>query len=127
MIVRDRDGQIRLKIPSELNLRFTMGHVAMGISRPLGTKGRGVWILAHKKRLAQLGYRNFSEWQTALEDVYPTQRNAKNNRLEKGSFFTNSPGLAKMICGTVIIDPSISRAKMVLSHYLEGTPLTPQC
>jgi len=110
MIVRDIDGTLKLRAPLELNPRCTMGHVAMSLARPLGSRSAGLWLLLNRKDLADSGHEGFTALIDALQARLPTRHYGTSSSLMQGAFATNDVEHAKQLLGVAIIAPSFEDA-----------------
>ena len=71
MIVRDLQGDLKLRIPLEFNARSTMGHVALSVGRTLGPHQRALWTLWTRKDLDSAGISSFSALARRIQECVP--------------------------------------------------------
>jgi uncharacterized ferritin-like protein (DUF455 family) len=103
MIVRDKEGALKLRVPLELNPRCTMGHVAMALARPLGSRSAGLWLLLNRKDLRASGHGDFGALIAQLEARLPTAYHDTSGPLKQGAFATNDAHHAEQLLGVAIV------------------------
>jgi len=122
MVVRDLDGQLKLRAPLELNPRPTLGHVALGIRAALHTRTVGLWLLVTKRDLKSTEFRSFPALLSGLQEALPTRRDEKTSRLSRGVFSTNEASWAEQTFSVVLVAPQVGTIWEALRAVgLDGT------
>ncbi len=115
MIIRDLEGQLKLRVPLELNPRPTMGHVAHALAQPLGTRATGVWLLLTEKDCARSGHERFTDLVNDLRQRLPTETDSDGVGLRRGVFTTNDPNDARQVCGLALVTQDLDEARAVIA------------
>lgn len=123
MIVRDASGAMKLRVPLELNPRCTMGHIAMALARPLGSRSAGVWLLLNPKDLEGTGCDGFEALVARLQARLPTTRYDGSSALRQGVFATNDPTVATQVLSCAVVAEELSDALDALADVGLATPL----
>lgn len=87
----------------EINVRYSMGHIALKLEKKLAPGASGIWYWLFPEDVRNLGYQNFSEFATAMQQSRPAQRGGDG--IASGVFFTNDPGQAIGTLGMVWVAP----------------------
>lgn len=90
----DNEGQIRLKPIIEINPRFTMGRLAVELSRHNAPGCSGFLTLLSLPELRRSGFDSFEQWAADLKANHPIRLD-KLQRIESGKVFLNDPSLAQ--------------------------------
>ena len=123
MIVEGADGALRLRVPLELNPRCTMGHIAMALARPLGSRSAGVWMLLTPRDVAAAGCEDFTRLLERLSERLPTQRHAGS--LRQGAFATNDTQRAQQVLSVAIVAPEFEDAVAAITDVGLTDPTRP--
>ena len=105
------NNEVRLRPCVEINARFSMGRLALELTKRVMTGKTCLFSLAGKKELSKSGFSNFVELIESLQQKYPLELSESKIRL-----WTN--GLA------VITDPAIS--KLMTAIFYVGADIS-QC
>lgn len=89
-IYEDAEGESRLKPIIEINPRFTMGRLAVELSRRNAPGCSGSLRLLSLPELKRSGFSSFKEWAADLKANHPVQLDALQ-RIENGKVFLNDP------------------------------------
>ena len=109
----------RLKHLSEINPRYTMGRVAIEVSKRIQTGAFAIWahirvidILKNEK------FKTISEFSSFIEQKFPIQlSNDFKPLIREGILFTNDPSLANSVLTVLIV------GKNVLNNFTKETEL----
>ena len=124
MVVRDATGALKVRAPLELNPRCTMGHIAMAIARPLGSRSAGVWLLLTRRDLAQTPCESFEELLIEINKRLPTERYLRGKGgTKRGGFATNDPHRAEHVMGLALVAPSFDEVLEVIAGLGLSNPM----
>jgi hypothetical protein len=91
-VYRDASGSARLKPVVELNPRYTMGRVLVGLMRQTCQNSAGVFRLVNAAQLRAAGFENFSAYARALEEKSPLKLEGEPvPRIREGALCLNDP------------------------------------
>ncbi len=97
-IYQSANGTPLFQSLGEINARYTMGRVALELSKHLISKQPGVWLHISQKDLKTAGFETFTEIAKHIESVAPLKLRKNSSSeilLESGALFTNDPAVAK--------------------------------
>ena len=106
-IYSDPSGQIRLKPIIEINPRFTMGRLAVELSRHNAPGCSGYLRLLSTPDLRRSTFHSFNEWAQNLNDKYPVRLDS-HKRIETGSLVLNDPASAEGCLAIWTVSQNIS-------------------
>ncbi len=115
MLIRDVDGQIKVRAPLELNPRPTMGHIARRIGRRIDPSAAGIWMIFNKAHLRRLNFSHFSQLENALSTKLGDITYGKSGRLSKGLIPTTPSSDAEILWTCALVTPDQKTLKSVLA------------
>ena len=103
-IYRDSEG-LRLRPMVEINPRYSMGRLALGIAPRITAKRCGIWIHVSAMDLKKTGHENFQDLVHDLERVLPTNfsDNGSSKTLNQGVFCLNDPEQARQSIALLVV------------------------
>ena len=107
MVVRDREGHLKVRAPLELNPRSTMGHIALALGTRLKTKTKSVWLLLGRRDLKTSGCSDFADLFDRLSGALPKETIGEPPRIHRGIFATNDITRARRNLSVVLVAPSM--------------------
>ncbi|MFT5435094.1 MAG: hypothetical protein ACI9OJ_005811, partial [Myxococcota bacterium] len=97
----------RLKPIVEVNVRFTMGHVALNLARHCAPGTTGLWLLVPIRQLQKCGYESAAAFDEAARQLAPLQTNGGlDPKWRRGVLPTNDPGVATQVQSFVVAGES---------------------
>ena len=114
-MVYDDGGQLRLKPIVEINPRFTMGRIALHLSRRVNSARTALWIILTKKDICAAGFRNIGAFAEYMENCYPLEM--KGNQLSKGILFTTDPTQARAFASALLVGESLEACKTYFDEF----------
>lgn len=98
----------RLKFLSEINPRFTMGRVAIEISKRIQTGSFAIWAHIRVSDILKNNYSSILNFTKLIEDKYPiTLSNNQKPLIKEGILFTNDPNIATSVLTTLIVGKNV--------------------
>ena len=93
----------------EINPRFTMGRVALGLAKNLQAKRPGIWLHITRDNLKGTKHLDFPSLVNALQNLIPTKmkRVGTSTVIEQGVVPTNDPALASWTLSLLIASTSL--------------------
>ncbi len=110
LVYRCGEG-LRLKPIVELNPRFTMGRVVMGLRRRIHPKTQSLWLLLRQQDVQVQGYADFSDFAARMEDLYPVR--IQNHRIKSGVVFTTDPLEAEAVVSVLAVGDAVNAVRLV--------------
>lgn len=101
----------------EINPRYTMGRVALELSKHLVAKQPGVWLHISKKELLSMGFENFKDLATHIESQTPLKlrkHSAGPIQLESGALCTNDPAVALQMLTILFAGTTLNEVQVLL-------------
>lgn len=99
-LYRTPEGTTRFQSLGEINPRFTMGRVALELSRHLISKQPGMWLHVSKKELSESGFATFADLAANLASKHPIKMRhhpSGSLQIEEGALCTNDPDSAQQM------------------------------
>lgn len=118
-LYRTANGETKFQSLGEINPRYTMGRVALEMSKHLISKQPGVWLHVSKKEAQSLGFETFAALAAHIERVAPPKiRNHSSGsiQLEEGALFTNDPAEARQVLTVLWADTSLEQVQILLNR-----------
>ena len=109
-LYRTPTGETKFQSLGEINPRFTMGRVALELSRHLISKQPGLWLHISKKELVSLGFATFADLADHLAIQHPVKMRIHPSgsiQIEEGALYTNDPGVAQQMLTVLCAGGSI--------------------
>jgi hypothetical protein len=97
------DGALRLKPIVEVNPRFTMGRVALGLAPYILASRTAIWRVLRVKDIIDGGNTNVAEWATRLRRELPLEMTGDGKQISRGVVFTNEPERARSFVSLVVV------------------------
>ncbi|WGL58678.1 DUF455 family protein [Pigmentibacter sp. JX0631] len=99
----------KLKFLSEINPRYTMGRVALEISKRIQTGAFAVWVhLRVTDILKKSQFKSLAEFVTEIEKRYPIKLTEEAKPLiREGIVFTNDPSIATSVLTVLIVGKNV--------------------
>ncbi|WP_161597777.1 DUF455 family protein [Fluviispira multicolorata] len=98
----------RIKILSEINPRYTMGRVALEISKRIQSGAYAIWAHIRVSDILGAGFTSIEDFTTQIENKFPIIKTENTKPLIKeGILFTNDPSSAKSILTTLIVGKKV--------------------
>ncbi len=94
-LVYEDGGRYHLYALVEVNVRLTMGRVALGLDRHVAAPVAALWLHLSRKQVAALGYQTFPDFVAAMQRAYPLER--RQGLLVSGAVATVDPGCAQVM------------------------------
>ena len=121
MIVRDHEGSIKCRAPLELNPRSTMGHIALALRKPLGSRATGLWLHVTQSDLKRAQLPSFEALMQTLHHHLDTHMSGNPLRMTQGVFATNDIALAQHVLGICLIAKRMETIQEVIAKVFGHT------
>jgi uncharacterized ferritin-like protein (DUF455 family) len=115
-LVFRQQGQLRLKPVVELNPRFTMGRVALGLARRVNASRTALWLILKRREVESAGLGGIPQFAAHLERQFPVER--KGEHISRGVLFTTDPNQAQEFVTLLLVGESLEECK----GYFAGLP-----
>ena len=100
----------RLKFLSEINPRYTMGRVAIEISKRIQTGAFAIWVHLRITDILNQNFKNIENFSNLIEEKFPIKLSETPKPLIKeGILFTNDPAMATSILTILIVGKNVLR------------------
>ena len=114
-LVYHDDEQLRLKPIVEINPRFTMGRVALSLSRRVNSARTALWLILTRKEISAAGFTDIAAFAKYMENCYPLQM--EGNQLSKGILFTTDPTQARAFASALLVGESLEACKTYFAEF----------
>ena len=105
-------GEVRLKPVIEINPRYTMGRLALGLNKRLRTGRVGVWLLLNRRDIEAAGFAGLAEFAAEMQSRSPIElADTGKTQISRGVLFTNDPTSAEGYLTMLIVDESLAACK----------------
>jgi len=115
-LVFRQGGQLRLKPIVEINPRFTMGRVALGLARRVNASRTALWLILNRRQCESAGFADIPAFAAHLEERFPVE--LKGEHLSRGVLFTTDPAQAQEFISLLLVGESLEECK----GYVAGLP-----
>ena len=110
------DGErLRLKPIVEINPRFTMGRVALHLSRRVNSARTALWIILTRNDIRAAGFRDIGAFAEHMENRYPLEK--EGNQLSKGVLFTTDPFQARAFASVLLVGETLESCKAYFEEF----------
>jgi len=116
MLVRTRDGAIRLRAPLELNPRATMGHVSQTIRRRVANEARGVFLFVGEKELSLSSCQDFPGFVDKMENALAYRVGNDGRSMAQGVMPLTDPQCASKVMAICLAAESVAHLDHVLTQ-----------
>lgn len=100
LLYRETNGALKLRPIVEVNPRYTMGRIALGIGKRVHAAADALWLHMSLSRVEKLGFRSLAAYAAELENRFPLQ--LKQGLIAEGFVPTNDPLAAKTVLTAVV-------------------------
>lgn len=111
MVVRMPDGTLQLRAPLELNPRPTMGHIALGVAKPWGSRATVLWTFLRQPDLRRTQTPDLPTLLGRLQDNLPTLENLESGPPRQGVFPLNDPVHAAHVLGIIAVAKTLEEVQ----------------
>jgi hypothetical protein len=101
--------EVHFQSLSEINPRFTMGRIALEISKHCIAKTPGVWLHLSLGDITKSGYESFEDFALKAKQKFPLKckiHSSSHRQLESGVLMTNDPAVAKRFLTVLVLASS---------------------
>lgn len=115
-LVFRQDGRLRLKPIVEINPRFTMGRVALGLARRVNASRTALWLILNQREVESAGLGGIASFAAHLEGRFPVEM--KGEHISRGVLCTTDPSQAQAFGTLLLVGESLAECK----QYFAGLP-----
>ena len=108
-LVFRQQGSLRLKPIVEINPRFTMGRVALGLGRQINAARTALWLILNRREVESAGLGDLAAFAAHLEERHPVER--KGDHLSRGVLCTTDPSQAQAFVTLLLVGESLEECK----------------
>ncbi|WP_186649842.1 DUF455 family protein [Fluviispira vulneris] len=106
----------RFKVLSEINPRYTMGRVALEISKRIQSGAFAVWAHIRIEDILKNGFHSLEDFTTQIHNKFPViKKDGLKPLIKEGILFTNDPKSAKFVLTTLIVGKTVLQEFMSFS------------
>lgn len=104
-VIRGPQGP-QLRMMSEINARYTMGHVADALAKKVLRSSSAIWLLLGVQDARAGGFDTLC----ALGEALPSEIIRQGEQIERGRLWTNDPALAQTRLSVLLVDRDLGSA-----------------
>ncbi len=115
-LVFRQQERLRLKPIVEINPRFTMGRVALGLARRVNASRTALWLILNRRQVESAGLGGIPQFAAHLERQFPVEM--KGEHISRGVLFATDPAQAQAFATLLLVGESLEECKT----YFAGLP-----
>ena len=86
---KNSNEDIKLRNHVEVNMRYTMGHIALALEKHIHSDSAAIWLHTNINEIRSEGFESFENLQNMAEKQFPVA--LSQNKITSGAVFTNNP------------------------------------